>query len=117
MTRSPGTTVILTWTIFGKGVYNQLKARKRPDENFSNLLDRIANRNTGFEQGFGALAGVEFELVLAELDVVVREDIGGDFLVGCRALDQRVAVGVISQQTSTSRRLMPRSKLSRITTR
>lgn len=49
-------------------MYDQLKARKRPDESFSDLLDRLADRDTGFEQGFGALADVEFGTGLAELD-------------------------------------------------
>lgn len=49
-------------------VYERLKARKRPDESFSDLLDRLTDRDTQFERGFGALADVEFESGLAELD-------------------------------------------------
>lgn len=49
-------------------VYERLKARKRPDESFSELLDRLTDRDTQFERGFGALADIEFESGLAELD-------------------------------------------------
>lgn len=49
-------------------VYERLKARKRPDESFSDLLDRLTDRDTQFERGFGALADVEFESGLNELD-------------------------------------------------
>lgn len=49
-------------------VYERLKARKRPDESFSDLLDRLTDRQTDFESGFGALADVDFETALAELD-------------------------------------------------
>lgn len=49
-------------------VYERLKARKRPDESFSDLLDRLTDRESDFEQGFGALADVDFEGAMAELD-------------------------------------------------
>lgn len=49
-------------------VYEQLKAQKRPDESFSDLLDRLTDRDTQFEQGFGALEDVDFEAGLSELD-------------------------------------------------
>lgn len=49
-------------------VYERLKARKRPDESFSDLLDRLTDRDAQFEKGFGALAAVDFESGLAELD-------------------------------------------------
>ena len=49
-------------------VYEQLRAQKRPDESFSDLLARLADRETQFEQGFGAFADVDFDAALAELD-------------------------------------------------
>lgn len=49
-------------------VYQRLKARKRPDESFSDLLDRLTDRDTQFDAGFGALADVDFEAALGELD-------------------------------------------------
>lgn len=49
-------------------VYDRLKARKRPDESFSDLLDRLTDRDTQFEASFGALAEVDFDEDLAELD-------------------------------------------------
>lgn len=49
-------------------VYERLKARKRPDESFSDLLDRLTDRESDFEAGFGALATVDFERALADLD-------------------------------------------------
>lgn len=49
-------------------VYEQLKARKRPDESFSDLLERLSDRDTQFDRGFGALADVDFESGLDELD-------------------------------------------------
>lgn len=49
-------------------VYEELKAHKRPDESFSDLLERLTDRSSGFEQGFGALADVDFEGGLEELD-------------------------------------------------
>lgn len=49
-------------------VYERLKARKRPDESFSELLDRLTDRESDFEAGFGALDDVDFEGALAELD-------------------------------------------------
>jgi len=49
-------------------VYNTLKAHKRPDESFSDLLERLADRSDQFERGFGTLAEVNVEAGLAELD-------------------------------------------------
>lgn len=49
-------------------VYERLKARKRPDESFSELLDRLTDRESDFEAGFGALQDVDFEGALDELD-------------------------------------------------
>ena len=54
-------------------VYEALQARKRPDESFSELLARLADRETAFEQGFGALADIDFEGGLAELDARFAE--------------------------------------------
>lgn len=49
-------------------VYERLKARKRPDESFSDLLDRLTDRDSQFDKGFGTMADVDFEDGLAELD-------------------------------------------------
>lgn len=49
-------------------VYERLRARKRPDKSFSDLLDRLTDRDAEFEQGFGALADVGFDAALDELD-------------------------------------------------
>lgn len=49
-------------------VYEVLKAHKRPDESFSDLLERLTDRSNRFERGFGALADVDFESSLDELD-------------------------------------------------
>lgn len=49
-------------------VYEELKALKRPDESFSDLLERLTDRSAQFERGFGALADVDFEGGLEELD-------------------------------------------------
>jgi predicted CopG family antitoxin len=49
-------------------VYEELKALKRPDESFSDLLERLTDRSAQFERGFGALSDVDFEAGLAELD-------------------------------------------------
>ena len=50
-------------------VFEQLKARKRPDVSFSDLLARLSDRETGFESGFGAMEPVDSEGALVELDV------------------------------------------------
>ena len=49
-------------------VYEHLKAQKRPEESFSDLLARLSDREGQFEQGFGALSEVDFDAGLAELD-------------------------------------------------
>lgn len=49
-------------------VYQRLKARKRPDESFSDLLDRLTDRDDQFDRGFGALADVDFEGAIEALD-------------------------------------------------
>lgn len=49
-------------------VYERLKAQKRPGESFSDLLERLADRETQFERGFGAFSDVDFEAGLSELD-------------------------------------------------
>jgi len=49
-------------------VYEDLKAHKRPDESFSDLIERLTDRTGGFEEGFGALSDVDFERGLDELD-------------------------------------------------
>lgn len=58
-------------------VYERLRACKRPDESFSDLLDRLTDRDAQFERGFGALADVEFEDGLAELDERLDESFRG----------------------------------------
>lgn len=55
-------------------VYERLQARKRPDESFSDLLDRLTDRDAQFEQGFGALAGVDFDEAIATLDERLAEE-------------------------------------------
>ena len=49
-------------------VYQAFEAQKRPDESFSDLLERLTDRSDQFERGFGALADVDFEDGLDELD-------------------------------------------------
>ncbi|MFW5896209.1 MAG: antitoxin VapB family protein [archaeon] len=56
-------------------VYEQLSALKRPDESYSELLYRLADRDAGFERGFGRLADVDFEPAIAELDARFDEAI------------------------------------------
>lgn len=51
-----------------EAVYERLKARKRPDESFSDLLDRLTDRRSAFERGFGAMSDVDFDRALVELD-------------------------------------------------
>lgn len=36
-----------------RGFYERLAARKRPDESFSDLLDRLTDHETAFELPFG----------------------------------------------------------------
>lgn len=55
-------------------VYERLAARKRPDESFSDLLDRLTDRQTAFEAGFGALQDVDFEGALQDLDDRLAEE-------------------------------------------
>ncbi|MDR5657360.1 antitoxin VapB family protein [Halodesulfurarchaeum sp. HSR-GB] len=55
-------------------VYEQLRAQKRPDESFSDLLSRLTDRGTQFEAGFGALGDVDFEGGLDELDQLFERD-------------------------------------------
>ncbi|MHB9288038.1 antitoxin VapB family protein [Halobacteriales archaeon Cl-PHB] len=50
-----------------EGVYERLKGRKRPDERFSDLLERLTTRKSGLDQGFGAFADVDYESSLDEL--------------------------------------------------
>jgi len=57
-------------------VYERLEEQKRPEESFSDLLDRLTDRDSQFESGFGALADVEFEAGLAELDDRLDEAFG-----------------------------------------
>ncbi|MEF8776555.1 MAG: antitoxin VapB family protein [Haloarculaceae archaeon] len=57
-------------------VYERLEEQKRPDEGFSDLLDRLTDRDSQFEGGFGALADVEFEGGLAELDDGLEDGFG-----------------------------------------
>ena len=54
-------------------VYETLKAQKRPEESFSDLLERLADRSDQFERGFGALSDVDVESGLAELDARLDE--------------------------------------------
>lgn len=50
------------------GVYERLKARKRPGESLSEFLDRLTDRESDLETGFGAMADVDFEGASDELD-------------------------------------------------
>ena len=49
-------------------VYEALRAQQRPDESFSDLLERLSDRRSGFERGFGALADVDFDPGLTALE-------------------------------------------------
>lgn len=49
-------------------VYEILEAHKRPEESFSDLLERLTDRSDQFERGFGALADVDFDEGIDELD-------------------------------------------------
>jgi predicted CopG family antitoxin len=49
-------------------VYERVAAQKRPEETFSDVLERLADRRDAFEDGFGALEDVDFESGLAMLD-------------------------------------------------
>lgn len=49
-------------------VYERLQAQKRPDESFSDLLGRLADRKTAFERGFGTFEGLDLERGLEALD-------------------------------------------------
>ena len=49
-------------------VYERLKARKRPEESFSDLLDRLTDREAEFDAGFGKLANVDFDEAIADFD-------------------------------------------------
>jgi predicted CopG family antitoxin len=57
-------------------VYEQLAACKRPDESFTELLDRLVDRDSQFERGFGALSEVDIEAGLDELDGRLEEAFG-----------------------------------------
>lgn len=57
-------------------VYYRLKARKRADESFSELLNRLVDRRSAFEQGFGALEDIDFESELEVLDDRMAESFG-----------------------------------------
>ena len=50
-------------------IYETLEAQKRPEESFSDLLERLTDRSDQFERGFGALADVDFRDGLDELAV------------------------------------------------
>lgn len=58
-------------------VYETLKAQKRQDESFSDLLERLADRSDQFEDGFGAFADVDIESGLDELDDRMDETFRG----------------------------------------
>ena len=55
-------------------VYERLAARKRPDESFSELLERLTDRKAAFETGFGSLKAVDFEGALGELEDQLDEE-------------------------------------------
>lgn len=67
------TTKSLTVT---EEAYERLKAHKRADESFSDLLDRVTDREADFEAGVGALAEVDFDGAPAELDDRFEEAFG-----------------------------------------
>jgi len=58
-------------------VYEILEAQKRSDESFSDLLERLTDRGDQFERGFGAMADVDFESGLEELDTRLDEAFRG----------------------------------------
>lgn len=49
-------------------VYERLAARKRPNESYSDLLERLTDRRSAFEAGFGSLKSVDFVSATAELE-------------------------------------------------
>jgi predicted CopG family antitoxin len=57
-------------------VYDRLAACKRPDENFTELLDRLVDRDIQIERGFGAFSDVAFEQGLDELDDRLEDAFG-----------------------------------------
>ena len=61
-------------------VYERLKARKRDDESFTELLDRLTTERTDFEVGFGAWRGTDkgerVRTVRSELNEDLAERIG-----------------------------------------
>ena len=58
-------------------VYDRLVARKRPDESFSDLLDRLTDRDDQIERGFGSFADVDFEGSISELNRRLDEEVYG----------------------------------------
>lgn len=54
-------------------VYDRLTAIKCPDESYSDLLDRLVDRDAQFERGFGAFAHIDFPTRLRELDERMNE--------------------------------------------
>ena len=55
-------------------VYDRLASRKRPNESFSDLLDRLTDREAAFDRGFGALKEVDFEAARDDLAARLNED-------------------------------------------
>lgn len=56
--------------------YDRLKAMKREDESFSDLLLRLAGDDRDVLSGFGALAGEEFATTVNEAREELDEDFG-----------------------------------------
>jgi predicted CopG family antitoxin len=76
-------------------VYNRLKARKREDESFTDLMDRLLDETTvEWRDGFGTLADQEAD----ELEQIVAEsrDKLGDGL----ATRQRAALSELAEAES-----------------
>lgn len=59
-------------------VYERLKARKRDDESFSDLLDRLTDRKGAFEAGFGSLKDVDFERAIRDLEGRFEDEFRGE---------------------------------------
>lgn len=49
-------------------VYRRLERQKRDDESFSDVIDRLTDRDAEFEAGFGVFEDVEFQGHIEEMN-------------------------------------------------